>query len=258
MSLRTVAATRYVTPLREGGSVPAIVEADDSGTYVLKFRAAAQGPKALVAELICGEVARALGLPIPELVLVDLDPVLGRSEPDPELQAPLRASAGLNLALDFLPGSIGFDPALGGSSLPPLSSQIVWFDAFVANVDRTPRNPNLLSWHKALYLIDHGAALYFQHDWDTFVAHAGDRFPLIRHHVLLPFATKVRAADAELAPRLSPRLFEQIVAAVPDSWLASDGPPEAARQGYVEFLSRRLAGPRLFVEEAANAHAQLV
>jgi hypothetical protein len=257
-ALRTVAATRYVTPLREGGSVPAIVEADDSGTYVLKFRAAAQGPKALVAELICGEVARALGLPIPELVLVDLDPVLGRSEPDPELQAPLRASAGLNVALDYLPGSIGFDPALGGSALPSLSSQIVWFDAFVANVDRTARNPNLLSWHKQLYLIDHGAALYFQHDWDTFVAHAHDRFVRIRDHVLLPFATNLAAADAALAPRLTPRVLQEIVAAVPDSWLGSDGPPEAARQEYLTFLSRRLEAPRLFVEEAAHAHAQLV
>ena len=257
MLLRTVAAIRYVTPLREGGSVPAIIEADDCGTYVLKFRAAAQGAKALVAELIAGEIARALGLPIPELVLVELDPILGRSEPDPELQVPLRASAGLNLALDFLPGAIAFDPALFAPSAE-LASRIVWFDALVANVDRTARNTNLLLWHKQPFLIDHGAALYFHHDWGELVARSRSRFPQIREHVLLPFADGLDAADAALAPRLSPALLREIIDAVPDSWLGSDGPPAAARDAYAGFFSRRLQAPRDFVEEAARARAQLV
>ncbi|MDB4970164.1 MAG: aminotransferase class [Myxococcales bacterium] len=258
MRLRTVAATRYVTPLREGGSVPAIIEADDCGTYVLKFRGAAQGAKALVAELVAGEVARALGLPIPELVLVELDPVLGRSEPDPELRAPLRASGGLNIGLDYLPGSIAFDPALAVSSLSGLAARIVWFDALIANVDRSVRNPNLLLWHKELYLIDHGAALYFHHDWATFSSHSGDRFQRTRDHVLLPFARDLAEADAQLAPLLSRDRVREILAAVPDSWLASDGPPEDARAIYVDWLWQRLNAPRGFAEEAAHAYAQLV
>ena len=255
--LRTVAATRYVTPLREGGSVPAVVEADDDGIYVVKLRGAAQGPKALVAELVGAEVARALGLPVPEPVLVEVDPVLGRAEPDPELQVPLKASGGLNFGLDFLPGAIAFDPGLGAPPAP-LASAIVWLDAFLANVDRTVRNTNLLVWHKALYLIDHGAALYFQHDWDAFVSRAGSRFPQIREHVLLPFAGELEAADATLAARLDRPRIDAIVAAIPDAWLGSDGPAAAARATYAEFLSRRLAAPRAFVEEAAHARAQLV
>jgi HipA-like kinase len=244
-------------PLREGGSVPAIIEADDLGTYVLKFREAAQGPKVLVAELIAGEIARALGLPIPELVLVDLDPVLGRSEPDPELRAPLRASAGLNLALDYLPGATAFEPSRGAPAAR-LASEIVWFDALVANVDRTARNTNLLIWHKQLHLIDHGAALYFHHDWAGFAARSRNSFPQIRDHVLLPFAGELAAADMALAPRLTPGVVRDIVAAVPDSWLTIDGPPELAREIYAAFVSRRLEYPRTFVEEAADARAQLV
>jgi len=255
--LRTVAATRYVTPLREGGSVPGVVEADDDGIYVVKWRGAAQGPKALVAELVGAEVARALGLPVPEPVLVDVDPVLGRAEPDPELQGPLKASGGLNFGLDFLPGAIGFDPALGPPA-PALASAIVWMDALLANVDRTARNTNLLVWHKQLYLIDHGAALYFQHDWEAFVARAGSRFPQIREHVLLPFAEGLEAADAALAARLDGARLEAIVAAIPESWLGSDGAPAAARAAYGAFLTQRLAGPRAWVEEAAHARAQLV
>jgi len=256
--LRTVAATRYVTPLREGGSVPAIVEADDCGTYVLKFRAAAQGAKALVAELIGGEIARALGLPMPELVLVDLDPVLGRAEPDPELQGPLRASAGLNLALDYLPGALAFDAAQGATLAPSLASQIVWFDGLVANVDRTARNPNLLWWHKELYLIDHGAALYFHHDWAAFAASSRDRFARIRDHVLLPFARELGAVDAALAARLDEATLRAIVALVPDDWLGSDGDAAAARAAYVAWLGARLQAPRAFAGEAAHAYAQLV
>ena len=255
--MRTVAATRYVTPLREGGSVPAVVEADDDGIYVVKLRGAAQGPKALVAELVGAGVARALGLPVPEPVLVDVDPVLGRAEPDPELQVPLRASGGLNFGLDFLPGAIAFDPALGAPS-PALASAIVWLDAFVANVDRTRRNTNLLVWHKELYLIDHGAALYFHHDWPEFVARAHSRFPQIREHVLLPFAGELEAVDRELGARLDAARLGEIVAAIPDAWLESDGPAAEARAAYVEFLSRRLAEPRAFAKEAADARAQLV
>jgi HipA-like protein len=244
-------------PLREGGSVPAIIEADDLGTYVLKFRAAAQGAKVLVAELIAGEIARALGLPIPELVLVELDPVLGRSEPDPELQAPLRASAGLNLALDFLPGATAFEPARGAPPAP-LASEIVWFDALVANVDRTARNTNLLIWHKRIHLIDHGAALYFHHDWPSFAERSRSPFPQIRDHVLLPYASDLAAADAALAAKLVPEVVRDIVAAVPDSWLTLDGEPERARAAYTKFIERRLEPPRAFVEEAADARAQLV
>jgi hypothetical protein len=237
--------------------VPAIIEADDCGTYVLKFRGAAQGPKALVAEVICAEVARACGLPIPEPVLVEVDPILGRSEPDPELQAPLKASGGLNFGLDYLPGSIAFDPALGAPA-PQLASRIVWFDALVTNVDRTVRNTNLLLWHKQLYLIDHGAALFYQHDWDAFVARSGSRFAPIRDHVLLPAASELATADAELAPRLDEARLRAIVDAVPDAWLGSDGPPEAARAAYAAFLGQRLQAPRAFVEEAIHARAQLV
>jgi hypothetical protein len=255
--LRTVAATRYVTPLREGGSVPAIIEADDCGTYVLKFRGAAQGPKALVAEVICAEMARRCGLPLPEPVLVEVDPVLGRSEPDPELRAPLRASGGLNFGLDYLPGSIAFDPALGPPSVE-LASRIVWFDALVANVDRTARNTNLLLWHKQLYLIDHGAALFYQHDWEAFVGRSQSRFAQIRDHVLLPYAGELAAADAALAPRFDEGGVRALVESVPDGWLVSDGPAEAARETYARFLWQRLEGPRAFVEEAIHARAQLV
>src|SRR5882762_2437423 len=168
MQLRTVKATRYVTPLREGGSLPAIIEADDEGMYVLKFRGAGQGPKALIAELMAGELARVAGLPVPELVFVELDPDLARTEPDPEIQDLIRASAGLNLALDYLPGSVMYDPVAEKLDVE-LASMIVWFDAFVTNVDRTPRNTNMLMWHRQLQLIDHGAALYFHHSWDQYM-----------------------------------------------------------------------------------------
>ena len=199
MSLRTVAATRYVTPLREGGSLPAIVEADDDGLYVLKFRGAGQGPKALVAEVVAGEIGRALGLPVPEIVLVDLDPDLARTEPDPEIQHLIKASAGLNLALDYLPGSVMFDPVAEQPDAE-LASSIVWFDAYATNLDRTARNTNMLMWHRRLHLIDHGAALYFHHGGDDYLARSEDPFPMIKDHVLLPLASALREADARLAP----------------------------------------------------------
>src|SRR5437867_6333022 len=205
--LRTIRATRYVTPLREGGSLPAIIEADDLGLYVLKFRGAGQGPLALVAEIIAGELGRRLGLNVPELVLMEVDAALGRNEPDEEIRDLLRASVGLNLAMDFLPGSVMFDPAAGDFAAPDLASAAVWFDAFVTNVDRTARNPNLLCWHKSLYLIDHGAALYFHHNWTTIEQMVASPFPAIRHHVLLPWASEIEVAGARAHDRLSEAVY---------------------------------------------------
>jgi hypothetical protein len=260
MKLRTVDATRYVTPLREGGSLPAIVEADDSGMYVLKFRGAGQGPKVLVAEIIVGELARAVGLPIPEIVLIDLDADLARAEPDAEIQQLIRASVGLNLAFDYLPGSITFDP-LADQPDALLASSIVWLDAFVSNVDRTARNANLLMWHRRLWLIDHGAALYFHHGWSAGSDSSAAAFPAIRDHVLLRFASALAEADAALSARITPALLADIVAAVPDAWLATDSAfpsPAATRAAYVQHLSRRLQAPRAFFEEAQRARAAIV
>jgi hypothetical protein len=246
--LRTVEATRYVTPLREGGSLPAVVEADDLGTYVLKFRGAGQGRKALVAEILAGEIARTLGLLVPEIVLVNLDPELARAEPDAEIQDLIRASAGLNLALDYLPGSLGFDPLVE----PPerkLASRILWFDALVTNVDRTPRNPNLLTWHGRLWLIDHGASLYFHHAWRNW-REASKRPFVARDHVLLPFVGAIPEADAALAPRLTEQVLREIVDLVPEEWLRDEhgfARSAAVRAAYVEFLSSRLEEPRGWV-----------
>ena len=255
MPLRTVTVNRYVTPLREGGSMPAVVEADDDGLYVLKFRGAGQGPRALVAELVAGGIARALGLPVPEIVLAELDTGLARTEGDPEIQELIRASGGLNLALDYLPGSINFDP-VAETPDPWLASRIVWFDAYVSNVDRSARNTNLLVWHRALWLIDHGAALYFHHGWDGDSARAGAAFPLIREHVLLPWAEHLEDADAELAAKLDRDVLAGIVADVPEAWL--QGPdafaePEAQRVAYVDYLMLRLQRRTAFVQEALHA-----
>ncbi len=255
MSLRTVVATRYVTPLREGGSLPAIVEADDSGLYVLKFRGAGQGPKALVAELVAGEIARACGLRVPEIVLIELDPDLARSEPDPEIQELIRASAGLNLALDYLPGAVTFDPVVEKPEAR-LASSIVWFDACVANLDRTPRNTNLLVWHRNLWLIDHGAALFFHHAAGDFAARGTDAFPQVKEHVLLPRASALAEVDPGLAQRLAPDVLRGILDQVPDPWLEGDG---GSRGGvYLDFLARRLQPPRAFVQEAIRARSQHV
>jgi hypothetical protein len=251
--VRTVRAIRYLTPLREGGSVPAIVEADDDGTYVAKFHGAAQGPRALVAELIAGEIGRLLGLPVPQLALIEIDPLLARSEPDPEIQDLLRASAGLNIALDYLPGALNWEPGLAPPPDRELAAAVVWFDAFITNVDRTPRNPNMLRWHHALYLIDHGAALYFHHDWPDHMSRSRSPFAMIRNHALLPLAGDLRAADAALAPRITPAALQAIVAQVPDGWLVGGATPADTRRGYVEHLGARLASPRLFVEEAIRA-----
>ena len=226
MILRTVSATRYVTPLREGGSLPAIVEADDAGMYVLKFRGAGQGPKVLVAEIIVGELARAAGLAMPEIVFIELDPDLARTEPDAQL-----------------------------------ASSIVWLDAFTSNVDRTPRNANMLMWHRKLWLIDHGAALYFHHGWGDGADRSANPFPPIKDHILLRFASALDAADAAMTARITPALIRDVVALVPDAWLASDkafATPELVREAYVEHLSRRLNAPRTFIEEAKRARAMLV
>jgi hypothetical protein len=250
--LRTVTATRYVTPLREGGSLPAVVEADDEGLYVIKFRGAGQGPKVLVAELIAGELARAGGLAVPEIVFIELDPDLARTEPDPEIQSLIRASAGLNIALDFLPGAAMFDPVVEKPDAL-LASSIVWLDAYVMNVDRTARNANLLVWHRQLRLIDHGAALYFHHSWGGVADRSQAPFPRIREHILLPFASALREADEAMVKRITPETVRSIVAVVPDEWLG--GLPRVA---YVEHLIRRLSAPRVFLEEAIRAHALLV
>lgn len=252
-TLRTVAVTRYVTPLREGGSLPAIVEADDDGLYVLKFRGAGHGARALVAELVSGEIARALGLPVPEIVFATLDADLARTEPDPEIHALIHDSAGLNLALDYLPGSITFDPIV--HRIPDdLASRIVWFDAFVTNVDRTARNTNMLMWHRAPWLIDHGSTLYFHHSpgWTSDAARARAPFPAIRDHVLLRCATTLQEEDARMAAALDPQGLDRILALVPDAWLdeGADGLSAAdTRAAYRRYLLERLESPRRFVEE---------
>lgn len=253
-ALGTVRIVRYVTPLREGGSLPAIVEADDDGTYVLKFRGAGQGPKALIAELVAGEIARALRLPIPELVFAELHEDLARTEPDPEIFSLIRSSAGLNLAVDYLPGSMTFDP-LVQEIAADLASRIVWFDAFVTNVDRTPRNTNLLLWHRRLWLIDHGARLYAHHaaGWATDRAKARDPFPRIREHVLLRRAAALREVDADMAERLAPEVIADIASRIPDAWLASDAGASGQADDYRRYLTDRLTAPRTFVEEAMRA-----
>lgn len=251
-ALRTVTITRYVTPLREGGSLPALVEADDDGLYVLKFRAAGHGVLALTAELLAGEIGRALGLPIPELVFARLDRELARTEPDPEIHALIHDSAGLNIALDYLPGSVNFDPVVH-SMAPELASAIVWFDAFVSNVDRTPRNTNMLMWHRAPWLIDHGSSLYFHHSpgWANDAARARDPFAPIKSHVLLHLASRMQQEDEHLASLLTPDVIGDIVALVPDDWLGADAAGE--RDAYRRYFIDRLAAPRPFVTEAAGA-----
>ena len=257
MRPRIVKATRYVTPLREGGSLPAIVEADDDGLYVLKFRGAGQGPKALIAELLAGELARALDLPVPEIVFVNLGEELARTEPDPEIQDLIRASAGLNLALDYLPGSITFDPAADAVE-HALASTVVWFDAFVTNVDRTARNTNMLTWHRRLWLIDHGAALYFHHNWENYLERSRMPFAQVKDHVLLHAASALEETDARLSARVTPELIKELVELVPREWLGTEprfADADAHRAAYAEYFLSRLEAPRDFVREAINARA---
>jgi hypothetical protein len=262
--LRTIRATQYVTALREGGSLPAIIEANDLGLYVLKFRGAGQGPLALVAELVAGEIGRALGLNIPELVFAEVDPALGRNEPDQEIRDLLRASVGLNLALDYLPGSTMFDPAAGDQADSRTASLAVWFDAFVLNVDRTARNANLLNWHHKPYFIDHGAALYFHHNWPDAPRLMHSPFPDIRHHILLPWATALEAAAEHARASITPTILTDILNQVPDDWLLtrSNHPfahtAPAMREAYVNHLTQRLEASAIFTQEAIRARAQLI
>ena len=259
--MKTVRATRYVTPLREGGSLPAIVEADDSGLYVVKFRGAGQGTKALIAEVVAGELARAAGLRVPEIVRIEVDAALGRNEPDPEIRELLRASVGLNAGLDYLPGSLTFDPATGPAPAVEEASAIVWFDAYATNVDRTPRNPNLLTWHHQLWLIDHGAAFYFHHHWGDEGSASQTPFAPIREHVLLPWATDLAAAGKRLAPALGPDTVARVLGELPDDWFSDEprfGTPAAHRAAYAQYLERRLVAAPIFVEEAERARHAVV
>jgi hypothetical protein len=261
LMLRTIQATRYVLPLREGGSLPAIVEADDLGLYVVKFRGAGQGILALIAELIAGEIGRALSLRVPELVLAEVDPVLARNEPDPEIRRLLKASAGLNIALDYLPGSTMFDPAARDVAAPDEASLLVWFDAYTLNVDRTARNANLLVWHRKLYPIDHGAALFFHHNWPAREDKVASPFLEIEHHLLLPWAVGIEEAAEVARHRLTPDILRSIVDLVPDEWLlAAPGgiSPADRRAGYADFLTRRLAASQIFEQEAIRARARLI
>ncbi len=264
VTLPTHAATRYLVPLREGGSLPAVVETDAGGLFVVKLRGAGQGAAALVAELIVGLLAAHLGLPVPELALIDVDPAFGRTEGDPEIQDLLRASHGLNVGLRYLDGAFNYDPLAGAALVTPgLAADVVWLDALVSNVDRTPRNPNLLVWHRGIWLIDHGAALYFHHHWPA-VDDATPRRPFthVKDHVLLPQAGDLRAADARLAGRIDAAVIADILALVPDDLIVpGDGggfdSPDAARAAYARYLLARLEAPRAFVDEAVAARGRL-
>jgi hypothetical protein len=257
--MRTVVATRYVTPLREGGSLPGLVEADDDGLYVVKFRGAGQGPRALVAEWLAGELARTVGLTVPDLVGIQIDPALGDAEPDEEIHDLVGKSGGLNFGMDFLPGALTFNPAAATAREvidPDFAADVVWLDALVTNPDRSAQNPNLLIWHGRPWLIDHGAALYIHHTWRDPDEHARRPFERIAQHVLLPYADSIVTADARLASRIDEPTLIDLVAALPDAWLPDDpvaGDAAGQRQAYVRYLSLRLEGPRSFVEEAERA-----
>lgn len=258
--LRTVLVTRYVTPLREGGSLPALAEADDGFLYVLKFRGAGQGVKALIAELIGGEIARLLGLRVPEIVFAQLDEAFGRTEPDEEIQDLLRFSTGLNLAMHYLSGALTFDPLVTPVDAR-LASQIVWLDCLLMNVDRTARNTNMLMWHRELWLIDHGASLYFHHGGQDWTEQAKRPFVQVKDHVLLPYASELETLDAEFKGTLTPNRIGSIVSLIPDDWLvdpSSDDSPEERRQRYAQFLVDRIAHSDIFVQEAQNARAALI
>jgi hypothetical protein len=253
--LRTVNVTRYITPLREGGSLPALAEADDDFKYVLKFKGAGHGVKALIAELVGGQIAKALKLQLPELVFANLDEAFGRTEADEEIQDLLQGSQGLNLALHFLSGAITFDPVVTTVD-DKQASQIVWLDAYITNVDRTFKNTNMLIWHKELWLIDHGACLYFHHSWNNWEQHAKSPFALIKDHVLLPQASLLKEVDAEFRAILTPEILEEIVNTIPLEWLQwedTDETPEALRNVYLQFLQTRLNHSEIFVNQAQNA-----
>ncbi|APD07448.1 hypothetical protein UJ101_01941 [Flavobacteriaceae bacterium UJ101] len=260
LDLRTVKVSRYIIPLREGGSLPALVEVDDDFKYVLKFRGAGHGTKALISELIGGTIAKILGLQIPELVFAELDEDFGRTEGDEEIQDLLKASVGTNLALHYLSGSVNFDPEVTSvDSL--LASKIVWLDAFITNVDRTFRNTNMLMWKKELWLIDHGASLYFHHSWDNWEKHATSPFSLIKDHVLLPKASKLKEVDQDFKQVLTSERIDEIVNLIPDDWLYwkdTFDTPDQLRNVYKEFLTRRLSSSEVFVKEAQNAREKYI
>lgn len=259
--IRTVTATRYVMPFRQGGSVPALVEADDESLYVLKFSAAGQGPKALIAELVAGEIGRALGLRVPELVFIRVEPGLAAAEPHAEIRGQMNASVGLNLGLRFLPYALEYNPILAARPSPAEASAIVWFDAYITNVDRTARNINILLQGRQLWLIDHGASLYFHHDWTDFLARSRTPFTLIRDHALLRYASALAAADADLRARLTPEISDAIAGLIPDAWLYSGTPFATAaegRQAYMAWLRARLEAAPIFLAEAEHARSKLV
>lgn len=257
LQLRTVNVIRYVTPLREGGSLPAIAEADDGFLYVLKFRGAGQGVKALIAELIGCEIARALGLKVPEVVFANLDEAFGRTEPDEEIQDLLKFSVGLNLAIHYLSGAITFDPSVTRLE-SKVASTIVWLDCLLFNVDRTARNTNMLMWHKELWLIDHGAALYYHHSWQDWEDRASKPFLQIKDHVLLSQANDLEAIDEELKSKLTADRIQSIVSLIPDEWLVVDSPfitAEEHRLAYSRFLELRIASSKVFITEARHAQS---
>ncbi|PZR07628.1 MAG: aminotransferase class I and II [Flavobacterium psychrophilum] len=258
--LRTVNVTRYLTPLREGGSLPALAEADNEFKYVLKFKGAGHGTKALIAELLGGEIARTLGLPVPELVFANLDEAFGRTEADEEIQDLLQGSQGLNLALHYLSGAINFDPVVTAVDAK-MASQIVWLDAYITNVDRTFRNTNMLIWHKELWLIDHGASFYFHHSFSDPVGHAKSPFALIKDHVLLPQASLLEETDAEYKAILTEDKIRGIVSLIPDEWLQweeLEKSPEEIREVYISFLTTRLENSSIFVKQADDARKALI
>ncbi|WP_348797061.1 HipA family kinase [Flavobacterium adhaerens] len=260
LELRTVDVTRYILPLREGGSLPALAEADDDFKYVLKFRGAGHGVKALIAEFVGGEIARALNLKIPELVFAKLDEAFGRTEGDEEIQDLLQGSQGLNLAMHFLSGAVTYDPVVTQLSAE-LASKIVWLDAYITNVDRTFRNTNMLIWHKELWLIDHGACLYFHHSWNTWETHAKSPFVLVKDHVLLPQASMLKEADIECRALLTQDILHDIVNYIPEDWLLwedSEQTPEDIRKVYFQFLWTRLNHSEIFINEAQNAREKLI
>lgn len=248
--IRTVQVDRYITPFREGGSLPGLVAADDGFMYVLKFRGAGQGCKALIADLIGGELARKCGLKMPELVFAELPEGYGRTEPDEEIQDLLKWSTGINLGVHYLQGSITFDPVLNKVE-PYMASKIVWLDAFLMNIDRTPRNTNMLFWHNELWLIDHGASLYFHHNPEQWEQQSIKPFSAIKDHVLLASASKLREVHYEMLQRITPDVIKEIVAAIPADWLASD--PSLSHELYVDFLTARLINSEVFLNEAVNA-----
>lgn len=257
--IRNINVTRYVTPLREGGSLPAIAEGDDGFLYVLKFRGAGQGVKALIAELIGGELARAAGFKIPEIVFAQLSEAFGRTEPDEEIQDLLKASVGLNLALHYLQGSITYDPAAHKAD-PLLASKIVWLDCLLTNVDRSYRNTNMLMWHQELWLIDHGAALYFHHNWEQWQQHASTKFVQVKDHVLLPLASELEKADELMKQLITPETIRRCTSLIPDIWVEGnfEETPDEVKEVYASYLTERLNASHIFLKEAIDARKQLI